>query len=291
MQRILQGSSTTIQNTFYVAELPTDSSTAVTIEVLRDNGDVLIAAGTAAAAGAALDGTYSYTLTPSHTSRVDILTAYWTGTIGGTLVTLKTFVEVVGGHYFTIAQARASDADLVDTSKYTTAQIVEARDEVEDECESITGVAWVRRYAKVRLSGAGTSALILPDMETRQVFSVTVDGTAFTSTELADIIVPTSGLIHRDTLGVFTLGASNVVVAYEHGHDEPPSDLRRAALIRLKHRLFASKSGIPDRATSFSSSEGGTFALATAGKGTSYTGIPEVDAVYGRYRIVVPAIA
>lgn len=291
MERILKGSPTTIQTTFYVGEEPTDADGDVTVEVVRENGDVLVAAGSAASAGASGDGIYAYQLTPTELDRVDILTARWSGTFSGIDVTLQTEYEVVGGFYFTLADARASDSALVSTTKYTMAQIVEARDEVEDECESITGVAWVRRYGVAYLNGKDRAAVIVPDMQVRQVFSVEVDGVAYTSDELADLALPTTGIITRRTLGVFTAGAANVVVRYEHGHDAPPSDLRRAALRRLQHRLFATKSAIPDRATTYTAGEGGTFGLATAGRGGSWTGIPEVDAVYDRYRVVVPAIA
>lgn len=282
MSRILKGAGSTITATFYIDEGDIDSTTDVTIEVLRENGDVLVPSGTATNAGAAADGTYSFTLDPSLTARVDVLTARWTATIGGEEMTLETQEEIVGGFYFTIAAARASSSDLVSTTKYTVEQLAEARDEVEDECETITKVAWVERYRHVTLSGTGHPRIVLPDNKPREIFSLTVGGVAFTSDELADLYLDPWGVLARRN-GCFPRGIGNIDVIYAHGYDRPLSDIRRAALIRLKNLLFADKSGIPDRAVSFVAGPGGNFTLATAGKGSSETGIPDVDAAYGRH--------
>ncbi len=287
MQRILKGAPNTIQTTLLVGEVLTDSSTAVTVTVIRDDGTVLV---TDAATTHPSTGVYQYTLTPTHTSRVDVLTAQWTATIAGEEMTLETFVEVVGGFYFTLADARASDADLVSTTKYTTAQIREARDEVEDECETICGVSFVRRYRRVTLSGDGCATLLLPNLFVRSVFGISVGGVALTEDELADVVVEDIGRVYWRS-GVFAQDRLNVDVMYEHGFDAPPSDVRRAALTRLQHRLFAKHTAVPDRATAFVAGEGGNFSLATPGKGGSETGIPEVDATYARHNYHVPSVA
>lgn len=285
MDRVLRGSASTIQATFYADEAPVDSSVAVTIGIVNDLGDEIVAPGTATVAGAALDGTYEYVLTPTDTARVDILTASWTATIGGNAMILETRVEVVGGFYFTLADARGSDSALASTSKYTAAQIREARDEVEDECESICGVAFVPRYRRLTRAGNRSDSIVVPDPMVRQIFSLTVDGTAYTQDELDDLIIDTGVITNKNSV----FGGQTIDIAYEHGHSQPPSDIRRAALTRIKHQLFASHSAIPDRAISFQSADGGTYSLATAGRGASLTGIPDVDAVYARHRYVAIA--
>lgn len=286
MDRIPRGSANTIQARFSVDEAPLDSSIPVTIEVVRDNGDVVVPAGTATNTGAVGDGLYEFTLLPSHTGLVDILTARWTATLGGEAMTLETRVEVVGGFYFTLADGRASDDALADTVKYPTARLAEARDEVEDECEDITNVAWVRRYAKVTLSGDGSNNLVLPHYMVRSVRSI-VDGdtTAWTAPQLAALRVSDSGVLSAARTGAipFAFGDRNLTVIYEHGYDQPPADLRRASIIRFRSFVFATKSGIPDRATSFVAAEGGNFTLSTPGRAGTPTGIPEVDAAYNRH--------
>jgi hypothetical protein len=89
----------------------------------------------------------------------------------------------------------------------------------------------------------------------------------------------------------FTAGVNNIRVAYEHGFERCPPEIKRAALTRLRHRLNFNKTGIPDRATSFAIAEGGTFSLSSAGP--LATGIPEVDAVLQRpaYNFRAPAVA
>ncbi len=286
MDRVLKGSASTIGATFFVDEQPLDSTVDVTIEVVRDNGDVLVPAGTATQAGAAADGRYEFTLLPAHSGRVDRLTALWTATLNGYVMTLETQVEVVGAFYFTLAAARASDTALASTSKYTTPQLAEARAEVEDECEAITKVAWVERYRRFQFSGRVRRHLVLPDVRIREVFSLSIDGVAYGEDELADLRgfgANGWGLLTRKTGGLFGSCDVDVDIAYSHGYDQPTSDIRRAALIRIQNRLFAENSGIPDRATSFSSGDGGTFSLTTAGKGGSETGVPDVDAVYRRH--------
>lgn len=283
MSRILKGTATAIEATFYVDEAATDSSIEVTIEVVRDDGTVLVAAGTPAIPVVDATGTYAYTLTPDKTSLVDVLTARWTVTIGGQVQTFETTEEIVGGFYFTLAEGRAADSALASTTKYTTTQLAEAREAVETECENITNVAWVPRYGRARLSGSGATSLVLPNYMVRTIRSIRdLDGTtAWTDDQVAALRVSDAGVIIAGS-GVpsFPVGDSNLDVIYEHGYDRPTADIRRASLIRFRTALFSNKSGIPDRAESFVSGDGGNFRLVTAGDRNHPTGIPEVDAAY-----------
>lgn len=262
---------------------------AVTVTVTR-------ADGTAIATGAATSGTGSdprtYTLTAANNGVLDLLTVVWTDAGDGS--THTTYVEVVGGYYFTVAEARASDASLTDTSKYPTAAIVAARREVEEEFERICQVAFVPRFATVTFDGSGGASLLLDRSPIRAIRSVRdyTDGdsyTAWTVDELAAIVLTEWGSATSRAGKTFRAGSQNLVVAFEHGMTRPPAEVKRAALTRLRSRLNWAKSGIPDRATSFSVAEGGTYQLSTAGAFS--TGIPDVDAVLARYSRRVPGVA
>jgi hypothetical protein len=202
---------------------------------------------------------------------------------------------VVGGFFFTLAEARGSDASLADTQKYPTADLIWARDATEAECELICDRSFVPRYARQTLDGTGTSQLLLQgpaedrsfrDFRTLRSLAVApqVDETFvdFTVAELADVAVAFDGTTHRASGDIFTGGWRNVVAAYEYGLDAPiPADLKEAALIRYRTWLNMRRSGIPDRVTSYTAVDGGSYRLALPG--AYATGIPDVDAAYSRY--------
>ncbi|MGR6999940.1 hypothetical protein ACU686_20660 [Yinghuangia aomiensis] len=71
-----------------------------------------------------------------------------------------------------------------------------------------------------------------------------------------------------------------MTVDYTYGFPELPADARRAALLRIRDVLLSRDNAIPDRATSFQITDGGSYTLATAGRAGYETGLPEVDAVY-----------
>lgn len=288
LSRVARTSAAVLSHTFYVDETATDSSTTVTYAVTDANG-------TAVTSGNATHGdtgTYSFAL-PSQ-SLLSLLTVTWSATISGVAVTEQDQAEVVGGFFFSLAEGRGSDASLSDTSKYPTMDLVDKRTEVEQECEAICDRTFVPRYARVTLDGSGASDLVLthpgPDRtvaHVRSIRSVTMapraDETfvAFTVAELAALRVSDDGTLRRLDGTTFTEGFANVVVEYEYGLDAPPEDLQQAALRRFRSRLNMNKTGIPDRATSFTLAEGGAFRLSMPGAWT--TGIPDVDAAYARY--------
>jgi hypothetical protein len=203
-------------------------------------------------------------------------------------------VEIVGGFFFSLAAGRASDSSLSDAAKYTTADLELARLETEEECEAITDRAFVPRYLRVTLDGTGQSDLVLkhPDPErtvahVRAIRSVKMapraDGTftSFSVAELAAVRVSDDGTLRRLDGATFIEGFANVVVELEYGLDAPPLELVRACLTRFRARLNMNKSGIPDRASSFTATDGGTYRLDLPGAWK--TGLPQVDAVYARY--------
>lgn len=279
-QRIVRGVPSTLTwqyvDEFGAAAAPPGT---VTIGVTKADGTVVVAAGTATTGSGSNPRTY--TLPASST--LELLTATWT--TGG--LTFTTLIDVAGAFYFTIAEARTIEPSLADTTKYPDADVVRVRHEVEDELEYICDAAFVPRYRRITIDGSGTCDLTLEDNQLRNVRTVRVYSTAtayttFSAAELADLVLDDDLTIHRPAGLVFDDSRrGNLVVEYEYGYDRPPTDLKRAAVRRLRSRLNISKSGIPDRATSFTLTDGGTYNLELP---DAYkTGIPDVDAVYARY--------
>lgn len=236
---------------------------------------------------AGTDGVYTVRMPGVPT--LDQVTITWSATLDGATITDTDVVEVAGGHYFTPAAARAADPDLQNTVKYPTATLTARRLEVEQECEAITGRAWVPRFALVTLDGTDDPELILPDPHVRAIRSVTVTGAGGTSTvwtpdQVAGLVVrPADRVVVRPAGAVWPAGRGNLVIGYDHGVDAPPPDLRRAAMVRLKSWLMLQKSGIPLRAESWTDRNGTTYRLTLPDAYS--TGIPDVDAVYDRYSL------
>jgi hypothetical protein len=112
---------------------------------------------------------------------------------------------------------------------------------------------------------------------------VKVAGTALSVDQLAALTV-TSSLVNGYG---WSTGFNNVTVGYEHGLDQPPQRLRRAALLLAKVWLLSGP--VDDRTSTFTSTEGGTYSLVTPGRGGSMFGVPEVDAAVMDHRIPVVA--
>lgn len=283
-QRILRGTAGTLRWTHLDENgTPSDPGAAVSVTVTEADGTA-VTSGSATETGTAKTGEHTFALTAAQTASLHLLTVTWAVSGGGTFTT---YAEVVGGFYFSLEDARKSDATLADVVKYPDALMLEVRREVEDEFEDITGVAFVPRYARLTLPGSGSAVLQPGARQIRSLRSArqysdlsTASYTSLSASEIAAVAVSSTALTRTD--GVWwDRGAGNLVIEIEHGYDRPPPTLKRAALTRLRHRLNFTKSGIPDRAQSFVVAEGGTFSLGQASK--RKTGIPEVDAELARY--------
>jgi hypothetical protein len=274
--QVLRNTSAILQVTFYSDETATSADGAVTITITRADGTALV---TAAATSNPSTGVYRYTLAAQ--ANLDYLTAVWSGTFSGTAQSITSYVELVGGYYATLPEIRALP-NLSDTAKFTTAELTDARQWIETLVEDVTGVAWVPRYSRDLLDGAGTYEIILNHMKPRTLLALTVGGTAVTTTSF-DLYE--SGRINRyDAGSTFAIGRRNVVASYEHGYDSPPNDLKRAALTAIRYRLLTDQNQtIPDRALSMTN-EFGNIQMAQPGPNRP-TGIPEVDAVINRWII------
>lgn len=289
--RIIKNAAATITHVWTVGETATDPA-AATYGVVDANGTTVVAPGTVATIPGGSTGLTTFSLAAQTSTR--LLTVTWSATVSGVARVETDTVEVVSGFYFSLAEGRASDTSLASAGTYSTAALTLARDEVEVECEAICDRAFLPRYARVVLAGTGTMDLLLahPD-PSRSVSDVrairriavapAVDETFVDLTvgQLAAVAVLPDGTLRRTDGATFTEGSDNVVVEYEYGLSEPPVDLRRASLVRLRSRLNIHRSGIPDRASSFTIDGGGTYRIELPGPWK--TGIPEVDGPYSRY--------
>jgi hypothetical protein len=291
--RVAKTAPATLSHTFVVGETVTDpTGQTATVAIVDANGTTVVASTAATRTSA---GVFTYALAGQ--PQLARYTANWTGTFSGSAMAETDYVEIAGGFFFNLADARASDSSLADATKYPLAALTTARQEVEDECEQICDRAFVPRYRRAVLDGSGTADLLLTDYawavdgrsagDVRTIRAASVAPqvgqtfVALTSTQLAALTVTADGVLKRVDGNIWTEGVQNVIVEYEYGWDGPPSDLVRAALTRLRTRLNWNRSGVPDRASSFTAVDGGTYRLDLPG--AFKTGIPEVDAVYGRY--------
>jgi len=290
LTRVAKTAAATLSHTFVVDETPTDSTSQVTVTITDATGATLVSA-----ANATHGSTGQYTYALAGQAQLCALTAAWSATIAGAAVVESDTVDVVGGFFFDLVTARNSDPSLADTSKYTTADLKAKRLAVELECEWICDRAFVPRYRRVLLDGTGSSSITLPDDAVRTIRSASVAPragqtfVALDSTQLAALVVLKDATLKRVDSNIWTEGVQNVIVEYEYGYDQPPPLLVDAALLRLRSRLNLTKSGIPDRAATFTAVDGGTYRILLPD--AFRTGIPEVDATYGRYSRRVQAAA
>src|SRR5919109_562901 len=288
MDRILRNAASRITISIYDRDgnLVDPDGQTVNVRVLNGAGAEHIAAGAATRVSA---GVYAKDLTSAQTDKLDTYEAEWTGAIATQSVTLRSRFEVVGGFFFTVAEARTHDnAALASTTTYPLATVVEGRELVENELEVACGVAFVRRGARARLKANGSHELLLPHRYPRELYSCSIDGTALTASEISALVLRDEGAIWRESEWTRSdTNPYNVILHYTHGHDEPPGRMRRAALVLLRHRLVASS--IDDRAISFTD-ELGTRSLPVAGRAGQPFGIPDVDSAVQDFNERLPAI-
>ena len=269
---------------------PAAPAGTVTIGVTKADGTVVVDAGTATTGSGSSPRTYSL----AAVNTLELLTVTWTDT--GDSSTHIQLVEVVGGFWFTVADARAADRNLTDTTVYATERILTVRAEVEAELENETGQAWVPRYRRETIPGPGNRLLVLSEVQPRTVRTVRAyssDGVTyetFTTDDRAALIVHPHGVLERPA-GATWMRGYTYVVEYEHGHDRPPADLRTEAVRLLRHRMNSYQTGVPDRAESFVNDAGGRFVISTPGLRGAITGIPSVDVAIRRHRFERHGIA
>lgn len=285
MDSVLRSTPATLAVTFYGDENPIDADGTVTVTITRADGSVLVSGATASHQGAVGSGTYVHNL-PGQ-SALAHLTCVWTGTFSGEQMSITTHVQIVGGVYFTLAEARKIKG-LESVTAYPTDLIAEQRTVVETEFEDACGRAFVPRYARDVLSGDGTNTIMLSKPEPYEVLSIKVDGVDVTA-EVEPLLAATwMGELRRTDNSAWPIGDANVVIEYEYGAASVPLDIQRVAKIYLKSLLLDTRGGaIPDRATRMVADET-TYTLAVPGRAGYITGIPDVDAILTRRTLRSP---
>jgi len=281
---VLVTTEVTLTQVFMVDGVPTDCTGPVTVTVKRLDGTEI--AGSPFTASHPGVGTYTFPFTEQ--AQVDMFSGDWSGNLAGAVVVLRDYIEVVGGFYFGLAEARTAlkAAIMRDPQTYTDAYLTQARTGIEQECDLISGQAWVPRYARFLLNGTGTNELVVPDMNLRTVRAASVAPsaagpfTALTVDELAACAAEPSGIIARDDGAVWPLGHRNVIVEYEHGADMPTVEVHNGALARLRTFTNLINPSLPDRVLIYTTNEGATYRLTAAGPKS--TGIDTIDAAYRR---------
>jgi hypothetical protein len=264
--RFLSGRAVTLRHTFLDDETPMVVP-AVSVTV-RDASGATVYTGDATSSGTE----WSATL-PARPEGV--YTVSW---VAGTSATDADSFEVVGGFLFTIPEARGSDMDLADATRFPTGEVKHYREVVEDEFERITGRSFVPRTARVEVEADDTATLFLGYFDVSAL--VAIEGPSG-AVDMAGWAVDPAGFVRAP----YDLAdGDRYTVTFRYGHGQAPEDVKRAGLLRLRSLLTAERSGIPDRATAFVAAEGGNFTLATAGRNGYETGIPEVDATLTRYK-------
>ncbi len=273
MDRVLRASGATASIVLY------DANGNVADADGTNNGSAAIfdSAGASAASGLAATrdspGTYRVAI-PNSLTKLDTYRIDWSWAAGA--VTRTTYVELVGGFLFTIADLRAFDSSL---ASVTAAEAVAKRQIVEEKFERACGVSFTPRGARLFVDGRGSDRLLIPILELSSLVAAKIDGTALTSSELADVAVYPFGMLRRGS-GVWSSGNRNVELLVEHGMSAVPEPIYRAGLAYAKHLL--TKSALEnERATAVFTDLGG-YRLSLAGR-DGPTGLPEVDAELEAY--------
>lgn len=268
MDRVLQSTPFTASATFTDSNGATVDPGVVTVKVDRADGTNVVAAGTTSGTGV---NSRAFNLTTTQTAQLDTLTLTWTSPASGTITT---YVEVVGGFLFSIADARARP-DLANTSTYPTASILTARTWAETAIEHACGVAFVPRYASETLNGSGGQRMEPTWPKIRTVRSATVDGLAI---DLTSVVIELERFITRP-FGYWRPWPGNTVLRYEHGMTFAPPEISTAALELARYKLIAdSGSSAVDPRTESIITPDGTLRLSTPGVKGQRFGIPTVDA-------------
>jgi hypothetical protein len=279
VERIVVNRSATLYKTFYVDGAAADPTGAPTVTVTRLSDGTTVTTGAVTDEAAA--GTWSVTIPATANTLLDTLTLDWAATVNGVSQEHVDLVEVAGGTFFTISELRAR----LTSGTYTDAEIVDMRTTVEQEMEQACSCAFVPRYAHETVSGPGGRSLMLRPLVQR-VRSATIDGTAISASDITGLSYGITGTVYSSSVA-WSQGTSNIVVGYEHGFQEPPAGVKRAALILAKMWLVGQRSPIDDRAATYSATEGGTYSLVVPGRNGSTFGQPDVDAVIDRYDLSV----
>ena len=219
-------------------------------------------------------------------AQVTRLRVEWTYVLNSYTTKLVEYVDVDGAYLFHLSDLRALP-ELSDATRYPLIALNKARDEVTTYINDFCQTAFVPTYGRDVRDGQSRNKMAVDLWPATSIISVTVDGVAEDTTGWT---IARDGLIRAESTWTdFNVVGQNVVIEYVYGHTPTPADLKHAALKMSSYWLMSNESSIPDRARMMTTSWG-TFQLSTASMDFP-TGIPEVDSVLGRYRLMIPGFA
>lgn len=288
MERVLRNTPATISQTFYNGSSAVEADGVVSVVIKRADGTTLLS--TSATNDPAV-GVYKVVL-PAQTT-LNKLTLTWTGTFSGTVVSMESQVEIVGGFYFSIAELRGYDSTFQNLTRFPNDALIDARNEVEAEFEDICGRAFVPRYHKERGVETDPAGMIfLEKPEPITILSIKVNGTDRTSWATSDYLIrdtisPKTLLLRYDALQIASYDPLYypVDMEYEYGMTQVPIPIKKKALKRAKQFLLGQNSTIDERALTMNLPDIGSVNLATPGVRGSETGVPDIDVVLKRYTL------
>jgi hypothetical protein len=289
VERVLRNTAATVSVTFYNGSSAVEADGVVSVVAKKADGTTLF---TTNATNDPAVGVYSVVI-PAQSSLTQV-TISWTGSFSGTPVTIQTDVEIVGGFYFSIGELRNYDSALSNTTRFTDAALVEARDYVEAEFEDICKRAFVPRYWR-------EDSLEI-DYDENMVWLEKPEPIKFLSIKqnAADLLnYYTSGSLVKDKnspRGIHVINTAvnlfnyntlyyPISVEYEYGLTSVPIPIKRKALKRAKMLLLGQNSTIDERALTMILPDIGSVNLATPGVRGSQTGVPDIDVVLSRYTL------
>ena len=185
------------------------------------------------------------------------------------------------GHYFTIAEFRASDPAFASSTEFPDLAVDAARAWAEARGEDVMHHTWFERTYTYRDIGDGGLRLFLPHRDLRAVSAVSIDGVALTADELAALVVYPHGMVKR--YAGWTYEAA-ITVTYTHGDYDPiPVDLKQAMILlaqwaivpkNLRQNAIGESTDVGFLRNSYATVDGKIGPL-------------EVDAVFGRHKHTV----
>ena len=184
------------------------------------------------------------------------------------------------GHYFTIAEFRASDPAFASSTEFPDLAVDAARAWAEERFEHAADCAWVERTAIETLIGTGSQLLELPHMDVRAITGATIDGAA---TDTAGLVAFPYGMVKR--LAGWPHD-SVIAITYTYGRATIPAPVKEAIILLAQFKIVPKN--LRQNALS-ESTDVGFIRIAHATPGGK-TGLLEVDAVaadYGHTRVHV----
>jgi hypothetical protein len=275
--QVLKNTQATLSVTFSAGA----ADAAVTTLITNPSG-ATVSTGTATHGAG---GVYTYVLPPQ--ADVASLTVKWTGAFGGVTQSLQFYVDIVGAVLFTIADARAfgKTTDLANATTYPDQMIADARARVTDLFRRYCGVSFIPRYDHWQFDGRFQEALYIPNAKrVSKLLSVTINGVALSAPDLALCVLQPSGILYRSAsyYGFWSSWQRNSIdVEYEHGWQQPPPQISRAALVTVWAELTTSQ--LADRFMSMQNEFGITRQSTPDWGAGRPTGILSVDSVLNAY--------